>query len=107
MKAETGSGSIELHNLKGALHAHTGSGNIRVNGSPVSEWKLGTGSGSVDLTVGNTGLTLDASTGSGGVHCDREIAGQDNESKHHLSGKIAGGGPTVRVETGSGSIRVH
>jgi hypothetical protein len=39
------------------------------------------------------------------VHCDSEIAGSLN--KHHVSGKINGGGPAVRVETGSGSIRIH
>ena len=107
VKAETGSGSIELHNLKGALHAHTGSGNIRVNGSPVSEWKLGTGSGSVDLTVGNTGLTLDASTGSGKISTDHEMTVQGSFDRHHMTGKLNGGGPTVRVETGSGNIEVH
>jgi hypothetical protein len=26
---------------------------------------------------------------------------------HHVSGKINGGGATVRIETGSGDIRVH
>ena len=106
-RLNTGSGSIELHNLKGALHAHTGSGNIRVNGSPVSEWKLGTGSGSVDLTVGNTGLTLDASTGSGKISTDHEMTVQGSFDRHHMTGKLNGGGPTVRVETGSGNIEVH
>ena len=107
VKAETGSGSIELHNIHGVLKAETGSGSIKAEGTPAGPWHLQTGSGSVELWTGSAPFTLDASTGSGGVHCDREIAGQDNESKHHLSGKIAGGGPTVRVETGSGSIRVH
>jgi hypothetical protein len=27
--------------------------------------------------------------------------------KHHVAGDINGGGPTVRVETGSGDIRIH
>jgi hypothetical protein len=26
---------------------------------------------------------------------------------HHISGKINGGGPMVKIETGSGSIRIH
>jgi hypothetical protein len=29
------------------------------------------------------------------------------EDHHHISGKVGGGGPTVRIETGSGSIRIH
>jgi hypothetical protein len=107
VKAETGSGSIDLHNLKGALHAHTGSGNIKVAGSPSSDWKLDTGSGSIDLAVGNSGLTLDASTGSGRISTDHEMTVQGSFDKHHITGKLNGGGPAVRAETGSGNIEVH
>jgi hypothetical protein len=32
---------------------------------------------------------------------------QGAQDHHHVSGKIYGGGPTVRIETGSGGIRVH
>ena len=32
---------------------------------------------------------------------------QGTTSRHHVMGKINGGGPTVKIETGSGSIRVH
>jgi hypothetical protein len=32
---------------------------------------------------------------------------QGSVEKHHITGKINGGGPTVRVETGSGDIRIH
>lgn len=107
VKAETGSGSIELRNLHGALKAQTGSGNIKAAGTPAGPWRLETGSGSVELWTGEAGFMLDASTGSGGIHCDREIAAQSSWEKHHLSGKIAGGGPIVRIETGSGSIQIH
>jgi len=107
VKAETGSGSIELHNLHGGLKAETGSGSIKAEGKPSATWKLETGSGSVELWTGNAGITLDAETGSGSVHTDREIATQGSQDRHHVSGKINGGGPMVHVETGSGSIRVH
>lgn len=107
VKAETGSGSIELRNLHGGLHAETGSGGIKVGGTPTSFWKLETGSGSVELWTGNAPMTLDAETGSGSIHSDREMMTQGSENHHHLSGKIGGGGPSVKVETGSGSIRIH
>jgi len=32
---------------------------------------------------------------------------QGSNDRHHVTGKVGGGGPTVRIETGSGSIRVH
>ena len=107
VKAETGSGTIELKGVHGGLHAGTGSGDIKVNGSPASDWKLGTGSGSIELWPGGTGFTLDASTGSGSVHTDQEMTVQGSFDKHHITGKVHGGGPTVRIETGSGDIRIH
>jgi hypothetical protein len=61
----------------------------------------------VEFWAGNAGLTLDASTGSGSIHTDREMLTQGTQDKHHVVGKINGGGPTVRVSTGSGDIRVH
>jgi hypothetical protein len=107
VKAETGSGSIALKNLHGGLRARTGSGNINVGGIPAAPWRIETGSGSVELETGNAGLTLDAETGSGSVQCDREIVPEGTAERRHLKGKIGGGGPMVRVETGSGNIRIH
>jgi len=107
VKAETGSGSIELRNLHGGLHAQTGSGSIKATGTPAAPWKVSTGSGSIELWTGDSGISLDAETGSGSVHTDRELTTQGTSSRHHVTGKINGGGPLVRAETGSGSIRIH
>jgi DUF4097 and DUF4098 domain-containing protein YvlB len=107
VKAETGSGNIELKNLRGGLHAQTGSGDIKVGGTPASLWHLQTGSGNVEFWSGNAPLTLDADTGSGNVHTDKEMLTQGSSNRHHVSGKLNGGGPTVKIETGSGDIRVH
>lgn len=107
VKASTGSGSIELKNLHGGLQAGTGSGNIKVDGTPAGSWRIHTGSGTVELWTENAGLILDASTGSGGIHSDRAIVSQGTMDRHHVKGAIGGGGPEVRISTGSGSIRVH
>ncbi len=107
VKAQTGSGSIELKNLHGGLNAHTGSGSIKAAGTPSNAWRLDTGSGTVELWTGGAAITLDAGTGSGGIHSDREITTEGTFERHHLRGNIGGGGPAVRVHTGSGSIRIH
>jgi hypothetical protein len=107
VKAETGSGTIELRNISGGLKAQTGSGDIKIGGQPRADWKVTTGSGSVELSPSNAGFTLEASTGSGSIHTDREMQVQGSFEKHHITGKINGGGPLVRVETGSGDISVH
>ena len=107
VKASTGSGDIELKHVHGALKAETGSGGIKVEGAPAVGWKLQTGSGNVELWVGDAPLTLDAESGSGGIHTDRDMLTQGSNDRHHVTGKLNGGGPTVRIETGSGDVRVH
>jgi hypothetical protein len=107
VKAETGSGGIHLQGVDGALFAETGSGDIEIGGQPTSNWKLETGSGSVTMNVGKAHFTLDASTGSGDVHSDPPLTTHGSLERHHVQGDVNGGGPTVRVETGSGDIRIH
>jgi DUF4097 and DUF4098 domain-containing protein YvlB len=107
VKAETGSGNIELKSLRGGLRAHTGSGDIKASGAPAEAWRLETGSGNVEIWIADAPATLDAESGSGGIHTDREILTQGSNDRHHVSGKLNGGGPTVHIETGSGNIRVH
>jgi hypothetical protein len=107
VKAQTGSGNVELKGIHGGLRGGTGSGDIKISGSPAADWHLETGSGNVEFWPGSTGFTLDASTGSGNVHTDHEMQVQGSFDKHHITGKINGGGPTVRIQTGSGDVRVH
>ena len=107
VKAHTGSGTIRLRNVQGELIAGTGSGDITVQGQPTSPWKLETGSGSITLTTGSAHYSLDASTGSGSVHSGPPLTVHGSLDRHHIVGDINGGGPTVRVQTGSGDVRIE
>jgi hypothetical protein len=107
VKAHTGSGGIHLQGVDGSLYAHTGSGDVEVGGQPASGWRIETGSGSVTLNTGSARFSLDASTGSGGVHSDPPLTTHGSFDRHHVQGDVNGGGPTVRVSTGSGDIRIH
>jgi beta-lactamase regulating signal transducer with metallopeptidase domain len=106
-KAQTGSGNIELKGVNGALQAQTGSGEIKVTGTPSAAWKVETGSGNIEFWTGNAPMTLDASVGSGTISTDSAMAMQSSENHHHITGQLNGGGPSVRIETGSGDIRIH
>jgi hypothetical protein len=106
VKAETGSGNIRLQGLAGALKAGTGSGDIEAQGQPTSDWKLTTGSGSVHLAIGNAHFNLDADTGSGSINVSQPITMQGSLNRHHVSGVVNGGGPTIRVSTGSGDVQI-
>lgn len=108
VRAGTGSGNIHLTGVTGGLFARTGSGDVEVAGAPGSEWKITTGSGSITLNTGSSRYALDASTGSGDVHSDPPLTVHGSVNRHHVIGDINGsGGPTVRVETGSGDVRIH
>jgi Putative adhesin len=107
VRVQTGSGSIHIGNVQGTLKAGTGSGDIEAGGKPVSEWKLETGSGNVTIAANNASFSVDASTGSGSVHSDLPMMVDGDLSKQHVKGKINGGGPVVRIETGSGSITLR
>ena len=106
-KAETGNGTIKLEGVTGGLYAQTGSGDIQISGQPGDSWKLETGSGSVTLNTGHAAYNLEASTGSGDVHSDPPLTTHGTLNHHHITGEINGGGPTVRIDTGSGDIRIH
>ena len=105
--AGAGSGCIRLTGVKGGLKAETGSGDVSIAGQPLQAWKVEAGSGSIDLNLGGSKFTLDAETGSGSIHTDQAISMQGSLEKHHIIGNVNGGGPTVKVETGSGSVRIH
>jgi DUF4097 and DUF4098 domain-containing protein YvlB len=94
--------------VHGALKAQTGSGEIKVAGTPSSAWKLQTGSGSIELATGNAPMNLDATTGSGRISTEAPAQQTSSEEDHHhYRAQINGGGPEVSVVTGSGSIRVR
>ena len=104
--AITGSDSISLTGVQGALKAQSGSGSLDIGGQPTAPWKLQTGSGTIALHLGNAHFTLDAETGSGSVKTDLPLTTRVSD-KHHVSGTVNGGGPTVKAQTGSGDIEIN
>jgi DUF4097 and DUF4098 domain-containing protein YvlB len=108
VKAKTGSGSIRVHGLNGGFSARTGSGDIEADGRLTGEANLSSGSGSVRLHLTQDAhFNLEASTGSGDIRVHFPNAPeQNNESRHHLTASINGGGPALEVRTGSGDIEV-
>ena len=104
---ETGSSAIRLSGVRGGLNALTQSGRITVQGAPVREWHATTGSSAVQLDIdGRTGFALDATTGSGSVDVTgSQVTG--STEKRAVRGSVNGGGPSVRVNSRSGSINVR
>jgi len=107
VRAQTGSGSIQLQSIHGGLHAQSGAGSIRVAGTPDAPWHIETGAGSIDFATGGASLDIDAESGFGSIRCDRSLSMKQSEDHHHLVGKLGGGGPVVRLESGAGSIHIN
>ena len=112
VRIRTGSGNIDVRGVRGALRVESGSGNTDISGTNNSTWEVRTGSGNVDLTVpAEAAFDLDATTGSGSIVTDRAISmtvqGDLRRSQHTIRGQVAGGGPLLKVHTGSGDIQIH
>jgi Putative adhesin len=108
VRVSTGSGSIELRGVHGSLDAQTGSGSLLAEGDPTGMWKLRTGSGGVRLRmVSEASFDLDARTSSGSISMNQPITVQGTTGRKEVHGKVNGGGVSVNVETGSGSIEIQ
>jgi DUF4097 and DUF4098 domain-containing protein YvlB len=129
VRLHTGDGSIEGGDLDGNFDAYSGDGHIRLAGRfdvlkvksgdgsidthalPGSKldagWSIVTGSGSVDLALpSNLQIDVDASTGDGRISMDIPITVQGTISRYRVQGKIGGGGQTLTIHTGDGSIHL-
>ncbi len=108
VEATAGSGSIELRGVVGALRARAGSGRITVDGQMAGPWDLDTGSGSVYVTLpADAAFTLDAESNSSSVVIEHPVTIQGKMSTKRVKGDVRGGGEMLRIETGSGRIRVE
>ena len=107
VEATTGSGSIDLQGVVGSLRAKAGSGRIVIQGTQAGDWNVDTGSGSIRVDLpDDAAFSLDAESSSGGITVDHPVTVQGKISKRHLRGEVRGGGDSLNLDTGSGSIKV-
>jgi DUF4097 and DUF4098 domain-containing protein YvlB len=108
VSVSTGSGSTELTGIAGSLKAKAGSGRITVDGRQEGDWRIDSGSGSIRVSLpGDAAFVLDAESNSGGIVVDHPVTIQGKASKKHIRGDVRGGGPLLKIDTGSGGIRVE
>lgn len=130
MHFTTGDGNIDGRSLDGPLFAHTGDGNLKLEGR-LEDLEAGTGDGNVEveaasgsrmgagwsLHTGDGNLTLrcaadlnadlDAHTGDGKIRLDFPITTSGTFKENTVEGKINGGGPTLKLRSGDGDIRIE
>jgi Putative adhesin len=108
VKTKTGSGDIKVHGLNGGFMARSGSGEIQAEGHLTGAANLSSGSGGIHLHLTpDAHFNLEASTGSGDIHVNFPGAPQQGDNtRHHLTAPINGGGPPLEIRTGSGDIEI-
>lgn len=116
---ETGDGSIGLEARPTTLRAKTSDGSIRMQIEPDSamaeDWDIQTDDGTVVLTLPTSfNGELDAETRDGSVRASHPAlsgearSGEDREERRRtLKATLGSGGPTLRVRSGDGSIRIE
>ncbi|MBI4540897.1 MAG: DUF4097 family beta strand repeat protein [Gemmatimonadetes bacterium] len=124
---DTGSGSVTLADLEvGEVSVDTGSGGITATALRADDLILGAGSGSVrielvsdlrsaQIETSSGGVTLEAPsglgaevevrTGSGGISADLPMQLLEKR-RSFLRGRIGDGDGQIRIEAGSGSVRL-
>jgi DUF4097 and DUF4098 domain-containing protein YvlB len=129
MDLHSGDGSENLDSVDGKLHATTGDGHIQANGrfdeldlktgdghldvragagsALASSWRLETGDGSVSLEVPeNLPADVDLHTGDGHIDLDLPVTASGQLRGNDIHGKINGGGNSLVIHTGDGSIHL-
>ena len=108
LHAQTGSGSIQADSVGGEVRAQTGSGRVEVRQIARGDVSVQTGSGSVTLSLpADAAYTLNANTGSGSISTAQPLTVQGRIGRNQLTGTVRGGGNTITVRTGSGSIDIR
>jgi hypothetical protein len=108
----TGSGNITARGVQGGFHGETGSGDVTAEGVATGSWEIHTGSGNVHVRLpANAAFDADISTSSGtidvGSPVEMTVQGRVDDRHRDIRGKVRGGGPLLRVRTGSGDIHIQ
>lgn len=112
LEVGTGDGNISVDGRFEVLNLKTGDGNIEArvkSGSKVaSSWRLHSGDGHINLWLpGDFSADVDAHTGDGHITMDVPVMVSGSLSRQSIHGKLNGGGGTVAMSSGDGSIHVQ
>jgi len=109
--ASTGDGHVNLEGRFDALNIKTGDGSVNARataGSKVqSTWTIRTGDGSVDMEIpGDLQADIDASTHDGHISLGLPVTVEGTIGSSQIHGKMNGGGQSLTIRTGDGSIHL-
>lgn len=109
IRVDTGSGSVTIEALSAPdIYVDTGSGSVELELlSDAERIDIDTGSGGVTLRLPDDfGAELELETGSGGIDVDVPVQ-IESVKRDYLRGTVGDGRGRVRVDTGSGGVRIR
>jgi len=109
IRVDTGSGGVELADIHSSdVGVDTGSGGVTVDlAEDISNLDVDTGSGGVDVWVPKSiGADFAVSTGNGDIHVDVPYQSFHVE-RDEVRGRFGDGDGRIRVETGSGVVKIR
>ena len=108
LKADVGSGGVHLERVRASrVNVDAGSGGTELELlSAIDQMKVEAGSGGVTIRLpASLSATVDLETGSGGIDTDFSVQVTKFE-QHHIVGRIGDGRGQIKVESGSGAVRL-
>jgi len=109
LKLKTSGGSITVNDHDGNVTGKTSGGSITVTmlAQPTAPCTLATSGGSVTAFLpADVAVDIDAATSGGKVYSDFPDAQPNPEKRTRLVAPINGGGPTLRLKTSGGNVRI-
>ena len=109
IEADTSGGSIKIAEAGARVRAETSGGPIRVSFAPgnAAGGSLSTSGGGITVELDpSVGLDIDASASGGSVDVDIPVMVQGTVSRSALSGKVGGGGETLRLRSSGGGVSI-
>ena len=104
--ARVDSGGIDATDIAGKIDAHTDSGGIRLSQTKPAPIRADADSGGIHVTLAQgAGYNVDLQAESGRIYAP-EMTARGEISRHHVDGKVRGGGPAVRLSADSGTVSV-
>jgi DUF4097 and DUF4098 domain-containing protein YvlB len=111
LTASSGDGRVSVEGRFDLLNLHTGDGPVeaaaRAGSTAAESWSMTTGDGSVTLRLPDEfKADVDAHTGDGSITVDLPLTVTGTIERSHVRGTLNGGGGSVTVRTGDGSIHL-
>lgn len=106
VEAHADSGGVDAYEIGGRIEVRTDSGGIRLSQTKPAPIRAEADSGGVQAILAPGGYDVDISTESGHISV-AQLTSTIDASRHHVDGKIRGGGALVSVRVDSGTVSIN